>query len=172
MHQDYGNELWRSDGTAAGTYVVKDLNPGTKDSYPLYMIPYDAWLLFSDQIMLGTLWRTNGTDVGTQPVQSFRPNLFSGGPPDFVVFDGRVYFSAYTGAHGAELWTTDGTKAGTFDVADIVEGPASSTPAGMTVLGNQIIFTTVDKVWAMDEGAFSLDVAVEQRAMPDTELGV
>ncbi|MEC8997233.1 MAG: ELWxxDGT repeat protein, partial [Candidatus Thermoplasmatota archaeon] len=25
----YGRELWRSDGTEAGTYMVKDVNPGT-----------------------------------------------------------------------------------------------------------------------------------------------
>src|SRR5687767_3616905 len=31
-HQDYGTELWRSDGTEAGTTMVKDLTPGTVSS--------------------------------------------------------------------------------------------------------------------------------------------
>ena len=30
----HGNELWRSDGTASGTYIVKDIFPGGKGSYP------------------------------------------------------------------------------------------------------------------------------------------
>ncbi|WP_445300538.1 ELWxxDGT repeat protein [Microcoleus sp. BROC3] len=29
-----GNELWKSDGTAAGTVLVKDLNPGASSSGP------------------------------------------------------------------------------------------------------------------------------------------
>ena len=30
-----GNELWESDGTAAGTVMVKDINPGADGSYPV-----------------------------------------------------------------------------------------------------------------------------------------
>src|SRR5579872_6310039 len=30
----HGNELWRTDGTAAGTYMVKDLEPGQCSSNP------------------------------------------------------------------------------------------------------------------------------------------
>src|ERR671910_2568869 len=29
-----GRELWRTDGTEAGTYLVKDINPGPADSLP------------------------------------------------------------------------------------------------------------------------------------------
>ena len=29
-----GNELWKSDGTAAGTVLVKDINPGGNASDP------------------------------------------------------------------------------------------------------------------------------------------
>ena len=31
----HGNELWVSDGTAAGTAMVKDINAGSSDSYPV-----------------------------------------------------------------------------------------------------------------------------------------
>ena len=30
----HGRELWKSDGTAAGTVLVKDINPGSIGSYP------------------------------------------------------------------------------------------------------------------------------------------
>ena len=30
----HGVELWRSDGTAGGTQMVKDINPGSNGSYP------------------------------------------------------------------------------------------------------------------------------------------
>src|SRR5262245_18081748 len=31
---DHGEELWVTDGTAAGTLLVKDINPGTDSSNP------------------------------------------------------------------------------------------------------------------------------------------
>src|SRR6516162_1765072 len=30
----HGTELWKSDGTAAGTVLIKDINPGGDGSYP------------------------------------------------------------------------------------------------------------------------------------------
>src|SRR5437660_9235571 len=33
----HGPELWRTDGTAAGTALVKDINPGTGGSGPGYL---------------------------------------------------------------------------------------------------------------------------------------
>ena len=30
----HGDELWKSDGTAAGTVLVKDINPGSDGSDP------------------------------------------------------------------------------------------------------------------------------------------
>src|ERR1700730_5086041 len=33
----HGQELWASNGTAAGTFLVKDINPGIATSYPQYL---------------------------------------------------------------------------------------------------------------------------------------
>ena len=30
----HGSELWRSDGTVAGTFMVKDIDPGSEGSFP------------------------------------------------------------------------------------------------------------------------------------------
>src|SRR5919202_1233543 len=30
----HGTELWRSDGTSAGTFLLKDINPGTANASP------------------------------------------------------------------------------------------------------------------------------------------
>ena len=32
----HGEELWRSDGTEAGTLMIKDVNPGVEDFDPNY----------------------------------------------------------------------------------------------------------------------------------------
>ena len=41
-----GHELWRSDGTAAGTFAVKDVNPGAVGSNPEYLTNVGGALYF------------------------------------------------------------------------------------------------------------------------------
>ncbi len=67
------------------------------------------------------------------------------GPP--TVLGSAVFFSATDGsAHGQELWTSDGTTAGTMLVEDINPGSASSSPASLTVLGTTLMFSADDGV--------------------------
>ncbi len=60
--QPLDKELWRTDGTVAGTYLVKDLMPGSNPSFPSDMISYRGSLVF---LAAGRLWRTDGTTAGT-----------------------------------------------------------------------------------------------------------
>src|SRR4051794_21092125 len=43
---DHGRELWKTDGTAAGTAFVKDIRPGAGDSYPEYLTNFRGTLFF------------------------------------------------------------------------------------------------------------------------------
>ena len=66
----HGHELWRSDGTARGTRMVKDINPGPASGGPGYLTNVNGTLFFvaSD----GThreLWRSDGTEAGTTVVK-------------------------------------------------------------------------------------------------------
>jgi ELWxxDGT repeat protein len=63
----HGNELWKSDGTAAGTVLVSDINPGPADSYPypgyLSLTKVNGKLFFvADD---GTLFMTRGWGDGS-----------------------------------------------------------------------------------------------------------
>ena len=42
-----GRELWKSDGTAAGTVLVKDINPGSDSSGPSYLTNVNGTLFFT-----------------------------------------------------------------------------------------------------------------------------
>jgi ELWxxDGT repeat protein len=66
---------------------------------------------------------------------------------------GRLFFYARDGVHGHELWTTDGTEAGTHLVLDIAPGLESSLPRlysstflSADVLADRLVFAANDGV--------------------------
>ncbi len=62
-----GDELWRSNGTAGGTYRVKDIRPGTGGSSLEYLTNINGLLYFmaNDGSNGFELWRSDGTEAGT-----------------------------------------------------------------------------------------------------------
>lgn len=100
------------------------------------------------------------------------------GPISWAIHNDILYFTASTPEHGSELWTTDGTIAGTQLVADIVAGPASSKPSNLISCGDRLYFTayTPEKgyeVWSTDgtsEGT-SLELDVNRGAMYSNPFG-
>ncbi|MFO1020102.1 MAG: ELWxxDGT repeat protein [Planctomycetales bacterium] len=124
----HGEELWKSDGTSAGTVFVKDINPGTGSSNGFTTDPYmcnvNGILYFSadDGVHGVELWRSDGTDAGTYLVKDIRPGVSPFGPEEMIDLNGTLYFIADDGVHGKELWTSDGTDSGTVMVKDIYPG--------------------------------------------------
>jgi ELWxxDGT repeat protein len=154
-----GLEVWKSDGSAAGTVLVKDTCPGSCWSFPRLFTASGGRLFFiADDGSHGReLWVTDGTPAGTQMVKDIAPGLASGAglTVQMVDVDGVVYFNADDGIHGDELWKSDGTAAGTQLVADIVAGTGGSAPVVRTRLGSGVFFTADDgshgrEPWASD----------------------
>lgn len=129
-----GTELWKSDGTTAGTVLVLDINAGTANSTPSNLIALGTTLLFSATTATnGTeLWKSDGTSGGTVLVSDIYSGTTSSSPANLTLVNGTVYFSASTSAAANELWKTDGTAVGTVMVKDINVGAFSSTPSNIT----------------------------------------
>ena len=70
-----GVELWKSDGTAAGTVMVTDINPGADGSYPSELANVNGTLYFNaDDGADGVeLWKSDGTAAGTVMVKDIDP---------------------------------------------------------------------------------------------------
>jgi ELWxxDGT repeat protein len=151
----YGSELWRSDGTAAGTAMVADINPGPAGSQTnsgVGMINGGGMLYFSanDGVSGFELWKIEagrtvpGTGEPPQPrlVKDIYPGPGGSSPQDFAYAGSTLFFLAYDPDHGGELWKSDGTADGTVMVKDIVPGPGSSFPDSLVAFGERVLFST------------------------------
>jgi len=139
--------LWVSDGTAAGTHELTGISgAGSLGVNPESMTVFNGEVLFEGDNggdRLG-LWATDGTAAGTHELTVSGANSFgllSGAPPDFTIFNGEVLFSGENNSFHQGLWVTDGTAAGTHELAGI-SGALSGgvTPSGMTVFNGEVLF--------------------------------
>lgn len=140
-----GDELWKSDGTTAGTVMVKDIYPGLPASFPQLLTVMKGVLYFraNDGGHGVELWRSDGTAAGTIQVKDIYPGFkTSSDPTSLTVFGNALYFAATNGdTNGKELWKTDGTGAGTVMVRDIFPGLNGSYPDNLHISFNKLYFT-------------------------------
>jgi ELWxxDGT repeat protein len=156
------DQLWRSDGTASGTYMIKDFGL-TRYAASWYMPAGSVFYFTIVEPGVGdVLWKSDGTSAGTVAVKTI--NISSSqlnNYPQFAAIGSVLYFAANDNVNGKELWKTDGTDLGTVTVGDINAGIASSNPSGLTVLNNAIYFsatttTSGNELWKYDGTATSL----------------
>jgi len=128
-----GAELWKSDGTDSGTMMVKDINPGSRGSQPRDLMVIGDLLFFvaTSDVNNSELWVSDGTEAGTKMVKDINP-YGSSDPRNLLAFQLKqkwvLHFTANDGIHGRELWQSDGTESGTFQIKDICPGYCGSTP--------------------------------------------
>jgi ELWxxDGT repeat protein len=138
-------KLWSSDGTAAGTLLVKDIRPVTDtDAGNLpFAVALNGRILFTadDDVFGRELWASDGTAAGTFMVRDIAPLGASSNIASLAAVRGLAFFSAEDSQHGAEPWQSDGTAEGTRPVADVAPGGLSSHPAQFVAAGDKLFFT-------------------------------
>jgi trimeric autotransporter adhesin len=153
----HGAELWRSDATAAGTKIVKDIHPGIASSGVHDIIVSGGKIFFSadDGIYGQEIWISNGTDAGTFMLKDISP--FGNSSPSYLIdANGTLYFFANNISTADQLWKTDGTTAGTVLVADFYspDFSFSNTANHLTNVNGRLFFglygSTGAELWTSD----------------------
>lgn len=138
-----GKEIWKSDGTVAGTSLVKDIAPNSGSSisndFKMLTLNNGKFYFMANTVTGYVLYESDGTTAGTNPLLPMQnsPQLEGASGGDYFVFTG---FSSTNG--GFEPWVSDGTVAGTKILKDIYPGTTSSMSINQKFLkvGNKIYF--------------------------------
>ncbi|WP_415325495.1 T9SS type A sorting domain-containing protein [Chryseobacterium sp. MMS23-Vi53] len=138
-----GKEIWKSDGTVAGTALIKDIAPNNGNSisndFKIVTLNNGKFYFMANTATGYMLYESDGTSAGTNPLMPMQntPQLEGASGGNYFVFIG---FSATNG--GSEPWISDGTVAGTKLLKDIYPGTTSSMGLNQKFLklGNKIYF--------------------------------
>lgn len=156
-----GFDLWISDGTSAGTHLLKDICPGncSIQNFNYGYFNYNGKVYFDvDDGTHGIeLWVTDGTTAGTKLLLDIYPGINGArsNSHSFIVLNNVLYFVADDGTHGYELWRTDGTTAGTWMVKDIFIGSNGGIGNELVLFNNLLFFpgtngTNGTELWKSD----------------------
>jgi ELWxxDGT repeat protein len=145
----FGTELWRTDGTQAGTSLVFDANPGPAHGSPRRPVEVGSERLFAAD---NRLWRTDGTPAGTSELAASVREVVAAG--------NQAFFLSGTG-----LWRSLGTVATTQLVTTIPVPPLgilsslSGFDTGLTFLAEPGLGGSASTRWVSDgtaAGTFAL----------------
>jgi ELWxxDGT repeat protein len=143
----HGREMWKTDGTPAGTRMVKDIALGGADGVGDGAFAVGNRLVFVGRDDHGPqVWSTDGTDEGTRRLTDVAPpSLPYEVPPHlWLAADGIVYFTVAQQSvpflGGRKLWRTDGTPEGTWAMFDTRPDVGSDVGVVLGVIGRSVVF--------------------------------
>jgi len=141
-----GVEPWKSDGTSAGTALLKDVCPGRCGSRPF--LPDDAAVAAGALFFVAwdgahgfQLWTSDGTARGTRLVEAFGAGDESSFAGRLTAWNDVLYFFA----HGA-VYRTDGTAAGTALIKDL----GDRIVIRIVAAEDRLFISTTNELWTSD----------------------
>lgn len=151
--QSTGTEWWISDGTAAGTNLLMDINSGTGDGiFVDNFAPEESFAIYNNELYFTgnsgsdfELWKTNGTPGGTRLLKNIATSG-SSFPNSYAIFKGVLYFSCREG-----FWKTNGNTNGTLLVRDNdPEDPFGFEPEKLFATEKLMLMIQGTNLWVSD----------------------
>lgn len=136
-------EVWRSDGTTAGTVRLLDLGPGTSVDWRAARAGNALVFFVHDAAGNTSVWRTDGTRAGTVQLRALTSP--EGDAPLDVNGSGPLAFFTTSNGQGAtDVWKTDGTRSGTMRLYTFAAD--GRYPRMLTSLGTYLYFGLTNPV--------------------------
>ncbi|WP_183101114.1 ELWxxDGT repeat protein [Nocardioides pelophilus] len=181
-HDQNGEELWVSDGTSAGTRMVKDIHPGPGSGLAgttdprwlpnLTAVGDDLFFTADDDVHGRELWKTDGTANGT-----VRLSLLPDSPRYSYYLPHQVpvrkltrvgstlYFIGRDHTRGQQIWSSDGTRAGTVRVTNLLGDLDHGYISAIAAFRGTLLFSSFNRIelaiWkTVDPGRACQGVAV------------
>jgi ELWxxDGT repeat protein len=154
-------ELWVSDGTAAGTRAVSRFVPVQPFDPTRWLKAIGSRVYFlADDVEHGVeLWRGDGTEAGTVRVSEigYHDPFYGDAPPSHVeeAAGGRVVFVATDDLQGYKLWATSGTPESTTLLTPVCRGGCGSRGDLARTANGRVVFgregeTAGSEAWSTD----------------------
>ena len=174
---NFETALWVSDGEPAGTHQIRD---GAGELVGGFCeAEFRQRCIFArisdSQPRTSELWWTDGSAEGTRLITTLPEGTFLRGSsnrsPAVKSTGQQLFFSATSQESGNELWVTDGTRASTRQVIDLIPGTAGSEPGNFRTLSGRLLFSATDPVhgrelWVSDGTADGTRLLAEVRPGP------
>ena len=144
-----GVELWKTNGTAEGTMLVKDLIPGPDDSSPSNFVSTDEDAFFlATGPRAQTIWKTDGTSDGTIELGDNAAGGYDS--ENFQRLSNMILYEGEDTSKGNELWKVNAN--GIAMVRDIAPGMKGADPNSVTAAGSKLYFLTNpnSRLWISD----------------------
>jgi len=163
----HGAEPWVTDGTPAGTRLLRDVCPGACWSWPTERTNLGNRLLFAaNTVEQGQEpWITDGTPAGTRLLRDICPGTCHSFFFGMVPLGGGLLFGANDGQNGFQLWKTNGTPRGTTRITTFPEDVSAVKRIGAPVPGG-ILYSAESRqhgaeLWRTDGTAEGTDMVLD-----------
>ncbi len=133
LDDTHGREWWVTDGTTAGTHLTYDQEP----SQGIYDGSFKQAVGFGNKIIYSRnrksddrsdVWISDGESAPVNLTAQFTTLYYIGqNASELFLYNNNVFFSFYAGTEGDELYSTDGTVAGT-KMINLLPGSSSFYP--------------------------------------------
>ncbi len=154
---EFGLELWVYDGQNVSLF--KDINPGPdgSDVQNLYILNDQLVFIADDGTHGDEWWTSDGTEAGTEMIVDLLPGSEGGAinccnsliAKSIVVYKNELYFNSNIGSSQRRLYKTDGTAAGTVEVAQLNHPQRSAE--NFNIFNDELFFdVTFEGFWKTD----------------------